>query len=85
MADAVPTPGMVSQTFRWNKSQGATGYKLFMDGVVIGNVPGTWSAAQISIQCGVKHRFNAQPFNAKGLAPLATPVYVTPSCDGATK
>lgn len=83
--DLVTVPGMVSQVFRWTASPDATGYRLFLDGASAGNVPGTWTATQLSIKCGTRHRFNAQPFNNRGLAPLAPPVYVTPSCDGATK
>lgn len=83
--DLVTVPGQVSQIVRWNASPEATGYRVYLDGAIVGNVPGTWTSAQFAIKCGVKHRFNVQPFNNKGLAPLAPPVYVTPSCAGATK
>lgn len=79
-ADGTLVPGTVAQVFRWVKSEGATGYRLYLDGVIIGNVPGTWEGATLSVKCGVKHRFNAQPFNNKGLAALAAPVYATPPC-----
>lgn len=79
------TSGMVAQNFYWTKSEGATGYRMYMDGVVVSQVPGTWTAAMFAVKCGVKHRFNVQPYNAKGLAPLAAPVYVTPNCANATK
>jgi hypothetical protein len=78
-------PGMVGQTFTWTKSEGATGYRMYIDGVIVSQVPGSWTAALFAVKCGVKHRFNAQPYNNKGLAPLAAPVYVTPPCDKATK
>lgn len=80
-ADAIVVPGYASQTFRWQKVDGATGYKVYLDGIVLGNVPGSWTGATLSVKCGAKHRFNVQPFNNKGAAPLAPPVYVTiPAC-----
>jgi hypothetical protein len=76
-------PGMVVQTFSWPKKAEATGYRLYLDGLVISLTP--FDSVVVPVTCGVKHRFNAQPYNNKGVAPLAPPVYWTPSCDGATK
>ena len=76
-------PEMVVQAFNWPASADATGYRLYMDGKVISLV--NYTNAMIAVKCGVKHRFNAQPFNNKGVSALAPPVYFTPSCDGATK
>jgi hypothetical protein len=85
-SDPVSYPvGFVAQQFSWAKSADATGYRLYLDGVVVGNVSGTWTAASLAVKCGVKHRINVQPFNNQGLAPLAPPVYVTPPCDKATR
>lgn len=90
---SIPTPtpvtslpkGIVGQNFYWTKSEGATGYRAYIDGVVVGQVPGSWTAAMFAITCGVRHRFNIQPYNNKGLAALAAPVYITPDCTNATK
>lgn len=79
-ADSMPTPGYVSQVFRWIQSPDATGYRLYIDGVMSGQVPGTWTGATMSISCGQQHRFNVQPFNNKGVAPFAPPVLITVPC-----
>ena len=76
-------PGFIAQNFAWDKSPDATGYRIYLDGKVAGLV--NYNGSMLSITCGVQHRFNAQPFNNKGFAKLAPPVYVTAPCDLATK
>jgi len=73
-------PGYVSQEVKWDAQPDASGFKLFLNGVVIGLVPGKQVASLLAVQCGKQHRFNAQPFNNKGQAPLAPPLYFTAAC-----
>lgn len=80
---AQEVPGMVAQTFTWPKQDDATGYRIYLDGAIAGLVPYTTSV--LAVTCGVPHRFNAQPFNNKGVAKLSPPAYFTPSCDRATR
>lgn len=73
-------PKYLSQTLSWDKSTDATGYRLYLNGLVIGLVPGGQLAALVSVPCGVQQRFNVQPFNNKGFATLAPPLYFTSPC-----
>ncbi len=83
---ATPTLGSVveqgkvytSQVFYWTPSNDATGYRLYLDGKVFANV--NYAGSLISVLCGVQHRFNVQPFNNKGVAKLALPLYFTTTC-----
>jgi hypothetical protein len=79
--------GMVAQMFTWKVTDPtATGVRLWIDGQVTAVMPVTTTATTYALTCGVKHRFNYQPYNNAGIAPLkALPVYVTPSCTGATR
>ena len=79
--------GYVAQTFVWDVAPpGATGVRLWIDGAVSAVYGPTMTSATYALVCGVKHRFNVQPYNNAGLAPFkAPPVYVTPSCAGSTK
>jgi hypothetical protein len=79
---AQEVPDMVVQTFTWPKQADATGYRLYLDGVVISLT--SFNSVVVPVVCGVRHRFNAQPFNNKGVSPLAPPAYWTPPCDRAT-
>lgn len=88
---SIPTPTAgalysryVVQEFDWTPSTDATGYRLYLDGTIIGLTPANRTGTLLSMTCGVQHRFNSQPFNNKGFAVLAKPVYVTPPCDKAT-
>lgn len=80
-----PYTGMTVEGFSWDQAPRATGYRLYLDGIVIGLVPGTRLSTSLAVSCGVRHRFNSQPFNNKGFAPTAPPIYFTPVCDGATR
>lgn len=69
---------------QWDASPAATGYRLYLDGIAIGLVNGSRLSTSITVSCGIRHRFNSQPFNNKGFAPLAPPVYFTTDCAKAT-
>jgi hypothetical protein len=84
---AIPTPTVTTLEqgaqfaavqINWAPSNDATGYRIWLDGKVVGLV--NYVNARISVTCNVTHRFNVGPYNNKGFAKLAPPAYLAVAC-----
>jgi hypothetical protein len=73
-----PSPGYETYKATWPASTGATGYRIWQDGIITGVT--TLRAVSLSLPCGKKTRSNVGPINASGAAPLAAPIYTIPAC-----